>query len=203
MWLSHILLGVGWVGYCCLHSILVTRRVKANMRTIMGGTLKYYRLVYSSFSIVGLCILIAWQYLTPTILLWRLSLWSLIPGAVIAICGLALMTACLQRYFSSHAGLKELVIENQQPVLLIIGLHRFVRHPLYLSTFVFLWGLFVMVPNLSLVISNFIITAYTLIGIKFEERKLTNTFGEAYTRYCKEVPMIIPRLKKREVGNRQ
>jgi len=52
-----------------------------------------------------------------------------------------------------------------------------------------------MFPILSLLIVNIIITAYTLIGIRFEENKLVLEFGESYKEYQRKVPMIIPSLK--------
>lgn len=75
------------------------------------------------------------------------------------------------------------------------GLHKIVRHPLYLGTFIFIWGIFIAFPYLSWLISSLIITVYTLIGIRFEEAKLRKEFGAQYDEYCKRVPMILPRAK--------
>jgi protein-S-isoprenylcysteine O-methyltransferase Ste14 len=71
-----------------------------------------------------------------------------------------------------------------------------VRHPLYAGTFIFIWGLFILVPSLSLLISNTIITIYTLIGLRFEEQKLEKEFGDAYKTYKQKVPMIIPKFSR-------
>jgi protein-S-isoprenylcysteine O-methyltransferase Ste14 len=35
-------------------------------------------------------------------------------------------------------------------------------------------------------------TVYVLIGVWFEERDLVRHFGDAYRRYRKEVPMLVP-----------
>ena len=67
-----------------------------------------------------------------------------------------------------------------------------VRHPLYFGTFVFIWGFFIVLPYLSLLICNLVVTIYTLIGIRFEEAKLEKEFGESYKQYKAQVPMIIP-----------
>ena len=75
---------------------------------------------------------------------------------------------------------------------MISDIHKLVRHPLYLGTFTFIWGLWLLFPTLSLLIANFIITVYTLIGIRFEEKKLVELFGENYTRYQQSVPKILP-----------
>ena len=76
---------------------------------------------------------------------------------------------------------------------MITGVHRIVRHPLYAGTFIFIWGLLIVYPYLSLFITDAIITIYTLIGLKFEEKKMEREFGDAYKSYQQSVPMIIPR----------
>jgi methanethiol S-methyltransferase len=57
--------------------------------------------------------------------------------------------------------------------------------------------LFLLLPYLSLLIANSIITVYTLIGIGLEEKKLVNEFGESYSNYQASVPKLIPFLKPR------
>ena len=107
------------------------------------------------------------------------------------------MVVCIKKYFSNLSGLKtffidEVKTDNQS---IITGIHRYMRHPLYAGTFLFIWGLFIFMPFTSLLISNFIITAYTLIGIHFEEEKLIKEFGLPYEEYKKRVPKIIPSLR--------
>jgi protein-S-isoprenylcysteine O-methyltransferase Ste14 len=46
-----------------------------------------------------------------------------------------------------------------------------------------------------LFIADLIITIYTLIGLRFEEKKLEKEFGLAYEIYKQKVPMIIPKAK--------
>lgn len=92
------------------------------------------------------------------------------------------------------SGLRSLVQEENYSELHISGIHRYVRHPLYLGTFLFIWGLFIVFPTLSLLISNSVITIYTLIGIKLEEKKLVLEFKEQYKAYQKTVPKLIPKF---------
>ena len=99
----------------------------------------------------------------------------------------------------SLSGFKTLIQNDDEQganELYIAGLHRYVRHPLYLGTFIFIWGLWIVVPTLSLLIANAIITIYTLIAIPLEEKKLIKEFGDAYKRYTETVPRIIPRFRK-------
>ena len=92
------------------------------------------------------------------------------------------------------SGLRSLLQEETYSELLISGIHRYVRHPLYLGTFLFIWGLAILFPTLSLFISNLVITIYTLIGIKLEERKLVIEFGDQYRTYQQNVPKLIPKI---------
>ena len=78
------------------------------------------------------------------------------------------------------------------------GFHRYVRHPLYLGTFITIWAGFLLLPLISLLISNAIITIYTLIGIELEEKKLILEFGEDYREYQNRVPRLIPFRFKRK-----
>jgi len=41
-------------------------------------------------------------------------------------------------------------------------------------------------------------TAYILVAIWFEERDLVAAFGATYTEYREQVPMLVPRLSRRE-----
>ena len=119
---------------------------------------------------------------------------SYVLGIATALVGLVIMGICIKKYFAQLSGLKTLFIDEVKTgnTLIITGIHRFVRHPLYAGTFIFIWGLFIFMPYSSLLISNFIITIYTLIGIGFEEKKLIGEFGDQYREYKRKVPMIIP-----------
>lgn len=111
--------------------------------------------------------------------------------------GLLIMALCIEKYFGRLSGLKTLFVDEVHTgnQLIVTGMHRYVRHPLYTGTFLFIWGLFIFIPYTSLLISNFIITVYTLIGIRWEEEKLIQEFGDSYKIYQKKVPKLIPALK--------
>ncbi|RYF83316.1 MAG: isoprenylcysteine carboxylmethyltransferase family protein, partial [Chitinophagaceae bacterium] len=114
-------------------------------------------------------------------------------GYLVTITGFGIMLTCIRKYFMSLSGLRSLFQETTYPELIISGIHRHVRHPLYLGTFLFIWGLNILFPYLSLVVANAVITIYTLIAIKFEEDKLVAEFGEQYVQYKKSVPKLIPK----------
>lgn len=92
----------------------------------------------------------------------------------------------------SLSGFKTLIKEESSTELIITGVHRYVRHPLYLGTFIFLWGSLLIFPLLSWLIAVLIITIYTVWAIKFEEDKLLLEYGSQYKIYMEQVPKLIP-----------
>jgi len=191
---SHFLLGAAWAAACILHSLLANSGVKAWVRQHSGGRYRYYRLVYNLFALVSFGLLVVYLRNLPSILLWA-------PGQVtpflawpMAIGGILIMYVSIRRFFLSFSGIQDLKGPKPAAALQTDGLHRFVRHPLYLGTFLFIWALFLLSPTASNGMVCLIITLYTLIGLRLEEKKLVAEFGQAYVDYQRRVPAIMPRL---------
>ena len=68
------------------------------------------------------------------------------------------------------------------------------RHPLYVGWFVTFWA----TPTMTLTHLVFALgmTAYILIAIPFEERNLVMYHGKRYADYRRNVPMLIPGMRK-------
>jgi protein-S-isoprenylcysteine O-methyltransferase Ste14 len=114
---------------------------------------------------------------------------------LLLVAGMTIMVICIRRYFFDLSGIKVFVSNSHSSAKLQTdGLHNIVRHPLYFGTLLFIWGCFLLFPYLSNLIACSLITIYTIIGIKMEERKLVIEFGERYKYYAGKVPMLIPRL---------
>ena len=197
MLLNHIILATLWMIYCVLHSVLASEEIKRKLQKKMK---KWYRLWYTIFSFVFLVTLLYYQVSIPTIELFEQSNFVLIAGIILSFLGSVIMLACIKKYFINLSGLRSLVVENYSNELQITGIHKYVRHPLYLGTFIFIWGLFLLLPYLTLLIANVIITVYTLIGITLEEKKLVAEFGKDYEDYRKRVPKLIPFFNLRRKG---
>jgi len=192
---NHLSLAFYWIIYCVLHSVLADIRVKAFFQKKWNTYYQYYRLGYNLFAFVGLALILWFQLSIKPIHLFKITVPLQTIGVLIAIGGLALMLVCIKKYFSDLSGLLSLKRKKLSPPLIISGVHRYVRHPLYLGTFIFIWGLVILFPMLSLLISNVIITAYTIIGIGLEEKKLVIDFGEHYQSYQKNVPKLVPKMR--------
>ncbi len=111
--------------------------------------------------------------------------------------GLIIMVICIKKYFYDLSGIQALQKDKPSvtPTLQQSGLHKYMRHPLYSGTLLFVWGLFLFFPFLSNLIASVILTVYVLLGISFEEKKLFIEYGEAYRKYSKAVPKLIPKFK--------
>lgn len=187
------LLAAEWIAYGALHSILASTVVKKQLKRRMGTGYRFYRLIYSTLALLLLIPMIRILLFHPSPYLWVPAPTMKVVGICISLTGLLLAAYVLRRYLRSPEGLKDLFMEGETPALQTNGLHRWVRHPLYLFTFIMLWGAFLYKPTTAMLITNIIITLYTLVAIRFEEIKLLVMYGEAYQEYKKKVPAILPR----------
>jgi len=194
---QHIILLIAWIVYCVLHSILASGAVKRKFQGWLGDNFRYYRFAYTLFSFAGLAGILIYQVAITSPLLFEGGLFSKIVGAAFAALGASMVMLNIIKYFVQLSGVKWLVATSVEAKLERGGLHGYVRHPLYLSTFLFIWALWVVYPYLSLLIANVVITLYTLIALRFEEQKLLAEFGEEYRIYQQQVPMILPRIKRK------
>lgn len=190
-------MAIAWILFCVLHSLLAHVDFKKWAAKKIKNSFRYYRLYYSIFAALSFMAVLAYQLRIPAVLLFKPTIFTQAAGVAIGLLGVLVMGICIKKYFNQLSGLKTLFVDEIKSgnTLIITGIHRHVRHPLYLGTFLFIWGLLIFIPLTSLLIANFIITVYTLIGIGFEEEKLIREFGSSYREYKKKVPKIIPTLR--------
>jgi protein-S-isoprenylcysteine O-methyltransferase Ste14 len=162
---------------------------------------KYYRLFF-----VGIATLTTLAYLSLVILLPDELIyiihapWVYLTLAVQAVAVIGILVSLSQISTAGFLGLTALPwfkytpSANKPPSLVTGSLYRWVRHPIYTCTFLFL----LCMPWLSWNTLAFIIgvVVYTVIGAVFEEKKMVQEFGAAYLEYQKKTPMFLPfRLK--------
>jgi protein-S-isoprenylcysteine O-methyltransferase Ste14 len=107
---------------------------------------------------------------------------------IILFCGVYLARAGLSIVFGEIRG---------EPAVIRKGVFGIVRHPIYLASILFYLGLLVI--SFSIIATGiwFLIIAFYYFNSKYEEKLLMDKFGRDYEEYKKEVPMLIPRLRKR------
>ncbi|MEO7961850.1 MAG: isoprenylcysteine carboxylmethyltransferase family protein [Ginsengibacter sp.] len=163
----------------------------------MGKNFRYYRLIYTLFAFVTLCLLLWFQFLMASPIIFNYKILQLVLAMLLIIPGLIIMVISIKKYFLQVSGIRTLFATTIQNHLETGGLHRFVRHPLYFGTILFIWGLLFLLPTLSNAIAVLVITSYVLVGVRLEERKLVLEFGGSYKRYQANVPMLFPGISRK------
>jgi len=80
--------------------------------------------------------------------------------------------------------------------LVVNGLYRHVRNPIYLSVLAIFLGYVLWHPSRAILFCPLIVAVSShLFVILYEEPHLPKTFGAAYEQYCKSVPRWIPHRK--------
>ena len=194
MILQHVYLVVLWVLFSVLHSLLAANWWKVKMSRLLGSSFRFYRFFYSVFATLSLMFLLYVLITMQSPRIFKLSGFLKSISLIGGIAGIAIMIACVKKYFSVVTGIKAFAEKSSVALLQTSGLHSYTRHPLYFGTLLFVWNLFVLFPSLSNLISCGMMSIYTVVGIRIEERKLVAEFGESYTEYCRKVPMLFPRF---------
>lgn len=80
--------------------------------------------------------------------------------------------------------------------LIIKGLYRYVRNPIYISAYLILFGQALFFQSLEILYYLFYWIVFFQFSVVFmEEPFLRDRFGDSYDQYCKSVGRWIPRLK--------
>ncbi len=190
-----ILLSLGIYGV--IHSTLASQRVKLFFEHRLGaGVNRWYRLGFSIMAFFTLLPVLALVEFLPDQLIYPILLpWSVLTLVIRAAAILGVAYAVSQTGFLRFFGADLALDPNSARRDMVIGgLYRFVRHPIYTLTFIFLWLTPAMTWNrLALSLG---VTAYMIIGSRFEEAKLIAEFGPAYTEYRRHTPAFLPRLTR-------
>ena len=182
------------LAYGFLHSLMASIGFKDLLFTLFGQPAeRYYRLIFSIFSTIALLPLMALAALIPDVSLYTIPQpWAALTLGLQIISALLLIFSLLQTGAFQFIGLSQAFGLDYQETLNTNGLYRFIRHPLYTFSLLFLWLTPTMTRNTLLLYAAF--TVYMLVGALFEERKLAKTFGAAYTSYRARTSFLIPFL---------
>ena len=189
---NYIILALSWIVYGVLHSALATTRVKMFFEKNATNFYRYYRFAYSIFAVVTLVPVLLFQYSFKSIVVIHTRTVGYFALVLLVLPGFIVMIISIWKYFKLLSGIRSLFQPRPPAELKLNGIHKYVRHPLYLGTILFTWGLFFLFPLLNNLIAVVIITIYVLVGISFEEKKLLKEFGNVYATYMHRVPALIP-----------
>ncbi|MGE0040237.1 MAG: isoprenylcysteine carboxylmethyltransferase family protein [Vicinamibacterales bacterium] len=83
------------------------------------------------------------------------------------------------------AGIRQAAGDSRPAAFRVVGPFRWVRHPIYLGWFLMVFGAPVM--TMGRLLFAVVSSAYLVAAIPWEERSLAEAYGEAYTRYQRDV----------------
>ena len=188
--MNHFILAAGWILYFALHSLMAAEGVKQIVSQVFGNAFRYYRLLYTFISSVGLIALLT---LNGSIQ----GDYFFDHGGLVRYLSLMLTTfgvMTIQIAFRQYKLKSFLGFTAEKNDLSIEGILKHIRHPIYTGLILVTIGFFLFIPNLPTLVSCLSIFIYLPIGIYLEERKLIRMFGEKYILYKQNVPAIIPKL---------
>lgn len=184
---------LAWLSFGVGHSLLAGAR---RDRGILAATGRFHRIAYNLIAIVHLGIVLALgRWLAagdPGLALPDWLNW--ISDAMIGL-GLMLGVAALRSYRAApFVGVAQLRGESDDDEPLVVdGLHRRMRHPLYSALFLILWGLARSPLGLATAVWA---SLYLIAGSRVEERRLIARYGEAYRIYRGNTPAFLPRMHR-------
>ncbi len=190
---GHLLYAAAWISFAAGHSALADPGLKNRLRPLFGP---YYRLSYNLFALLSISLVIAvgWLVVDSAVLtrpswltgVMRLAYWT----------GWVVLLAALAGYdlgrFSGITQILDHRANRDSPAdepLRTDGLNRFVRHPLYSGAWLILLG---RIDSGLDAATAFWGCLYLFAGMLFEERKLLAVYGDAYHRYRRRVPALVP-----------
>jgi len=183
-----------WVSFGAGHSLLATTAIRKRVARRIGA---FERLAYNGIAVIHLALVLlggAW-------LLGRAPTFDMPIGVrllfgIAQALGLLGVAFALREYdIGRFAGLTQIregateLSDLPDEPFVVTGLHRYVRHPLYAASILFLIGGSTSLLGLTTAIFA---AAYFVIGMKFEDRKLARLYGDPYQTYRARTPAIIP-----------
>lgn len=115
------------------------------------------------------------------------------PAAVgLIACGTVVYVACSTEFIRRGRGTPAPIDPPKR--LVVSGLYRFVRNPMYVGVLTILLGEAILFQSTNfLMYAGSVWACFHLMVTLYEEHKLRELFGEEYTRYCSQVNRWIPK----------
>lgn len=192
------------------HTWLASIKLKRSLAEKLGDKIAFYRLFYNASSIIFFTVFYA-AAPKPDLVVYDLRFpFDIITFVlqVFSIVGLFWVSRGIdwkefiginqtKRYINGEYNVDDL---DEKQTLKIEGAFKFVRHPIYLFSILFLG----FRPTMSLFyfVMFICIVVYFYVGSIFEERKLVKRSGDEYLEYQKRVPRLFPwRLRNKKENN--
>jgi protein-S-isoprenylcysteine O-methyltransferase Ste14 len=144
-------------------------------------------------------------YLPWTVTRWRFApaLFSVfsfrILGALMIAGGLPILLDSFARFAIQGLGTPAPIAPPQR--LVVTGLYRWVRNPMYVAVSLLIFGQGLLFGSVRLLEYGLLVwLAFFAFVVLYEEPALSRKFGKEYEEYCVQVSRWIPRLKPLDPG---
>src|SRR5262245_8267909 len=136
---------------------------------------------------------------------WWIAGWRIAPplggfgwvrwfGVALIALGVPLLLDSFARFALQGRGTPAPVLPTEQ--LVVTGLYRYVRNPMYVGVVTVVLGQGLVIGSLAvLAYAAALLMTFHVFVMAYEEPKLRQTFGGEYERYCRNVSRWIPRSR--------
>lgn len=143
---------------------------------------------------------------------WRISGWRVAArawnpwpvqgvGALLITAGLAALVECFARFAMQGRGTPAPPMSTER--LVVSGLYRYVRNPMYVAVFAMVTGQGLLFGSRTvLVYAVCVWVGFTLFVLVYEEPTLRRRYGVQFTEYCAHVRRWAPRVRPWTAGDR-
>lgn len=128
----------------------------------------------------------------------REELWAplRVAGGAMLVAGVGVLLHAFARFVVEGLGTPAPVAPTER--LVVGGLYRYVRNPMYLAVLAAIVGQALLLGHLELLAYAAVIAGASVAFVRFyEEPTLHRQFGEEYEAYRRQVPGWIPRISRR------
>ena len=199
--MDYILLGLFWICWCSLHSVLIARPVTGYLQQLLAGWYRFYRLFYNFTAVISLLPLLfmTWEIRGETVFAWQ-GCWQILRFLMLLSAGWFFWGGARRYDMGSFLGLRQLnsgashLLLSETAEFSTAGVFGLTRHPWYLGSLLLIWSILPGYALADLLVST-ILSAYLVVGTLLEERKLLAEYGDAYRRYQRQVPMLLPWIR--------
>ena len=162
----------------------------------MRGIWLFLRSAFWTFAFPGFFAgYVPWRYFGVSQVDFSWSNPSHLVAALVIATGATLLLICIYEFAASGRG--TLSPADPPTELVVQGLYRYVRNPMYLSVMTIVTGEILLTRNVDLFWYLLIFFMAASFFVRFyEEPYLKSQFGESYERYVRDVGRWLPRMRK-------
>lgn len=176
------------------HSIMARPAFKAVWTRIVPESIERSTYVYVACAMTAL---LMWQWRSIDVVVWdvqnstaRWLLYGLFASGWLMVPAVSLMIHHFDLFGTRQVwlylrGREYTALPFRTPML-----YRHMRHPMYVGWAIAFWAIPTMTAGHLLLAAG--MTAYMLVAVMFEERDLSDYFGQQYAAYQRRVPMFLP-----------